>query len=110
MARFKYSPGSSFFHKMDPTMKFVWVFTMIIAVIANFEIVYGAVWYLYVLILVFIAAKVSIKDYLQSVVFFFHCIALFLLQSLLCLNCTCHALWIPIKQKNKSCSRFQVLI
>ena len=71
MARFKYFPGNSFFHKMDPTMKFVWVFTVIIAVIANFEIVYGAAWYLYVLFLVFVAAKVSIKEYLKSVVFFF---------------------------------------
>ena len=41
MARFKYVPGSSFFHKMDPTMKFVWVFTVIISVIANFEIIYA---------------------------------------------------------------------
>lgn len=71
MARFKFIPGSSFFHKMDPTMKFIWVFTVIIAVIANFEIIYAAIWYVYVLILVFTAAKVSLKDYLKSVVFFF---------------------------------------
>lgn len=71
MARFKYAPGNSFFHKMDPTMKFIWVFTVILSVIAHFEIVYGASWYIYVLFLVFTAAKVSIKDYLRSAVFFF---------------------------------------
>ena len=77
MARFKYIPGSSFFHKMDPTMKFVWVFSVIISVISNFQVTYGAVWYLYVLFLVFIAAKVSLKDYLRSIIFFF-CLAMFI--------------------------------
>ncbi|MEW5815897.1 MAG: energy-coupling factor transporter transmembrane component T [Spirochaetota bacterium] len=69
-SRFKYIPGNTFFHKMDPTWKFGWNFIIVIIIIINFHLLYTVFWYLYILILAFIVAKISIRQYIRSVAFF----------------------------------------
>jgi energy-coupling factor transport system permease protein len=78
MARFRYIPGNSFFHKMDPTWKLIWNFVVVIIIITNFNTLYTAGWYVYVFILAIAVARISIRQYFQSILFFFG-LALFIL-------------------------------
>ena len=71
MARFSYMRGDTFFHKMDPTWKFAWNFLVVISVIVNFDILYAALWYIYLLFLVLVVARIPWKQYLRGSSFFF---------------------------------------
>jgi energy-coupling factor transport system permease protein len=70
MARFQYLKGDSFFHRMDPTWKFVWNFVVVGTVILNFDIRYIVVWYLYVFLLAMFAARIPLKQYVRSILLF----------------------------------------
>lgn len=66
MARFQYLKGDSFFHKMDPTCKFIWNFIVVATVIMNFAIEYSLTWYVYVTLLAIVAAKIAVRQYVRS--------------------------------------------
>lgn len=66
MARFSYSPGDSFFHRMDPTWKLAWNLLLVIVVLFNFSVGYQLAWYLYVLALALLLADISPRQYLRS--------------------------------------------
>jgi energy-coupling factor transport system permease protein len=70
MARFQYLKGDSFFHRMDPTWKFVWNFVVVGTIIFNFDIWYIVVWYLYVFLLAIFAAKIPLRQYIRSILLF----------------------------------------
>jgi energy-coupling factor transport system permease protein len=70
MARFQYLKGDSFFHRMDPTWKFVWNFVVVGTIILDFDIWYIVAWYLYVFLLAIFAAKISLKQYVRSILLF----------------------------------------
>jgi len=70
MARFQYLKGDSFFHRMDPTWKFIWNFVAVGTVIVNFDIFYSASWLIYVFLLAVFAAQIPVKQYLRSILFF----------------------------------------
>jgi energy-coupling factor transport system permease protein len=77
MARFQYLKGDSFFHRMDPTWKFVWNFVVVGTIILNFDVLYTALWYVYVFVLAVFIARIPLKQYLRSIAFFV-AIALFI--------------------------------
>jgi energy-coupling factor transport system permease protein len=66
MARFQYLKGDSFFHKMDPTCKFIWNFVVVATIFMNFAMPYSVTWYVYVAILAIIVAKITPKQYARS--------------------------------------------
>lgn len=70
MARFQYLKGNSFFHKMDPTLKFAWNFVVVLIVILNFDLLYTALWYVYAFLVAVVFAQISIKQYLRSILIF----------------------------------------
>jgi energy-coupling factor transport system permease protein len=70
MARFQYLKGDSFFHRMDPTWKFVWNFVAVGTVILNFAILYSVSWLVYVFLLAMFAAGIPFKQYVRSILFF----------------------------------------
>jgi energy-coupling factor transport system permease protein len=78
MQRFRYLKGNSFFHRMDPTWKFIWNFVVLVSILLNFDVVYAALWFGYVLILAVVFAQIPLRQYLRSITFFFG-IAIFLL-------------------------------
>jgi len=77
MAQFKYLKGDSFFHQMDPTWKLVWNFVVVGTVILNFDILYSALWFIYVFLLAILFAQIPIKQYLRGISVFLG-IALFI--------------------------------
>jgi len=70
MARFQYLKGNSFFHKMDPTLKFVWNFVVVLIVIFNFDLLYTTVWYVYAFLMAVLIARIPFKQYLRSILLF----------------------------------------
>ena len=70
MARFQYLKGNSFFHRMDPTWKFVWNFVVVATVILNFDLLYTALWFVYAFLLAIFLAQVPIRQYLRSLLLF----------------------------------------
>jgi energy-coupling factor transport system permease protein len=70
MARFSYMKGDSPLHKMDPTWKFLWNFLVVLAVIVNFNILYAALWYIYIFILIVFVARIPFKMYIRGISFF----------------------------------------
>lgn len=70
MQRFNYLRGNSFFHRMDPTWKLAWNFTMVIFIILSFNILYSAVWLAYVVFLVLVIARIPLRQYLRTISFF----------------------------------------
>jgi energy-coupling factor transport system permease protein len=77
MARFQHLKGDSFFHRLDPTWKFLWNFVVVATVILNFDLLYTVGWFVYILLLAFVAARLSVKQYFRSI-FFFLLIAVFI--------------------------------
>jgi len=71
MAGFQYLKGDSFFHRMDPTFKFVWNIAVVATVIMNFTMAYSVAWYVYLALLAFLAAKITPKQYATSQLAFF---------------------------------------
>ena len=71
MARFQHLKGDSFFHRLDPTWKFLWNFVVVATVIFNFDLLYTVGWYVYVLLLNLVVARIPIKQYLRSIFVFF---------------------------------------
>jgi len=70
MARFRYLKGNSFFHRMDPTWKFLWNFVVVGTVIINFDLLYTALWFVYGFLLVIFLARIPVKQYLKSMLIF----------------------------------------
>lgn len=70
MQRFRYLHGDSFFHRMDPTWKLLWNFVVVGAVLFNFDPVYIASWFVYVLVLALLLARIPPRQYARSMVFF----------------------------------------
>jgi energy-coupling factor transport system permease protein len=70
MARFKYLKGDSFFHRMDPTLKIIWNFVIVITAIFNFDMRYSAIWYVYMLVLALFVARIPIKQYFKAMLLF----------------------------------------
>ncbi len=70
MARFNYLKGNSAFHRMDPTMKLLWNFVMVGAIVLNFDVLYAGLWLLYVVLLAVLFAQIPLKQYLKSISFF----------------------------------------
>ncbi len=70
MARFQYLKGNSFFHRMDPTWKFVWNFVVVGTVILNFDLLYTALWFVYAFLLAVFLAQIPIRQYLRSILLF----------------------------------------
>lgn len=77
MARFQYLKGNSFFHRMDPTWKLLWNFVVVGTVVLNFDVLYTALWYLYIFLLAIFVAQIPFKQYLRSI-FIFIGLALFI--------------------------------
>lgn len=67
MHRFSYLRGDSYFHRMDPTWKFLWNFLVVISVIVNFSILYAALWFVYIFLLSIVVARIPIKQYLRAI-------------------------------------------
>jgi energy-coupling factor transport system permease protein len=70
MSRFQHLKGDSFFHRMDPTWKFIWSLVVVTTVILNFDIPYNLAWLAYALILILVVARIPFKQYLASVALF----------------------------------------
>ena len=70
MARFQYLKGKSFFHRMDPTWKFLWNFVVVGTVILNFDLLYTALWFVYGFLLAIFLARIPVKQYLKSMLVF----------------------------------------
>lgn len=70
MARFQYLKGNSFFHKMDPTLKFAWNFVVVLIVILNFGLLYTTLWYFYAFLMAVLIARIPLKQYLRSILLF----------------------------------------
>jgi energy-coupling factor transport system permease protein len=70
MTRFQYLKGDSFFHRMDPTWKFVWNFVVVGTVIVNFDILYTLSWYLYIFLLAILVARIPLRQYVRSILLF----------------------------------------
>ena len=70
MARFQYLKGNSFFHKMDPTLKFAWNFVVVLTVILNFDLLYTTSWYVYAFLMAILVAQIPLKQYLRSILIF----------------------------------------
>jgi energy-coupling factor transport system permease protein len=77
MARFGYLKGDSFFHRMDPSWKLLWSFVVVATVILNFDITYNVGWLIYALVLILVAARIPLRQYLRSIALFL-VIALFM--------------------------------
>lgn len=70
MGRFQYQRGDSFFHRMDPTWKFVWNLLVVAAVLANFEIGYSLAWLAYAVLLSLGLARLPLRTLLRGLSFF----------------------------------------
>jgi len=70
MARFQYLKGNSFFHRIDPTWKFLWNFVVVGTVILNFDLLYTALWFGYGFFMAIVLARIPLKQYLKSMLVF----------------------------------------
>ena len=70
MARFKYLKGDSFIHRMDPTLKLIWNFVVVLTAVFNFDARYSAAWFGYLLLVALILAKIPLKEYLRALSLF----------------------------------------
>jgi len=55
---------------MDPTLKFVWNFVVVLIVILNFDLLYTALWYVYAFLMAVLLARIPLKQYLRSILIF----------------------------------------
>ena len=66
MARYTYYPGGSFFHRMDPTWKFLWNLLLVFIALLDFSLHYQVLCYLYVLLLALLLSGISPQGYLRA--------------------------------------------
>jgi energy-coupling factor transport system permease protein len=67
MTRFAFLPGSSFFHRMDPTLKLLWNFLSAGMLILNLDAVYSALWFVYVFVLALGLGGLPLTRFLRTI-------------------------------------------
>jgi energy-coupling factor transport system permease protein len=55
---------------MDPTLKLVWNFVVVLTAVFNFDARYSAAWFLYVLLVALVLARIPLKQYLRALTAF----------------------------------------